>query len=195
MANKLDPRNDVRGKELLKRLPRCQYTPLVGAADLEEIAKVFAGIPGLEFPIGSAGELIEKLGGAERRFQIAGVDVNHLRMIKYVPAYYFPIVSVENFIEKMAELVRANRKAVDVPKELHTLRHQLGHLKFPIGNHAELLAMLRESRQQFTFQGGPVDPEKIMGRIPPTIFPIESLKDLETKVAELMLNRPLIVKD
>jgi len=198
MANKFDRRQDPETQQLLQRIPGLKYAPLVGAADLEEILKVHPALPDLQFPIESAGELIDKLGGSDKTFEIVGVDVDPLRMIKYMPAYYFPIVSMENFIEKMAELVRQNRKQVDVPKELASIkeqiREQLPNFSFPIPN-AEALLKVMTRRQNFTFQGGKVDPRQAVQRIPAHYFPIESEEDFDRKIGQLMITRPLIEKD
>jgi len=198
MANKFDRRQDLKAQALFKKIPGLKHTPLVGAADLEEILKVFEAIPEWHFPIESAGQLIDKHGGPDQKLNIAGVEVDPLRMIKYMPAYYFPIVSMENFVEKMAELIRQNRKQVDVPKELENIkaqiREQIPEFKFPIPN-AEALLKMVSRRQQFTFQGGHVDPKQIMQRIPSDYFPIESEEDFDKKIGQLMSTRPLIVKD
>lgn len=195
MANKYDVRRDPEVQGLLAKLPKSRYVPLVGSADLREVAKVLPAIAGLDFPINSAGELIEKLGGADKQFAIEGTPVDPLRMIKYMPAYYFPIASMENLVEKLAELVRANRKKVDVQAELASLRRQLPNLKFPIGNAKELVKAVSAHGRHVTFQGGVVDVEKIMERVPSNIFPITSQNDFEGKVGALMASRPLIEKD
>lgn len=194
MANKFDKRNHPEVQALLKQLPPVRHTPLVDVADLREVVKVFAVLPPLEYPIGSASELIEKLGGPDKTFDIVGVSVDPLRMIKYMPAYYFPIISVENFIEKMAELVRNNRKLPDVPKELANLKQQLPSLHFPIASADELLKMVGP-KKAYRFQGIDVLPEQMVHYIPSHFFPIHSEEDFDRKVAQLILTRPLIVKD
>jgi hypothetical protein len=195
MASKFDHQKDPEVKKLLEKLPAVLHTPLVGAADLAEVVKVFDGLPKLEYPINSAGELIGKLGPAVETLVIAEVKVDPLRIIKYMPAYYFPIASVENFIEKMAELVRQNRKTVNVPKELANIKRQLPEFRFPIANSEQFLKSLAEPGRKYAFQGGAVDPKKILERIPSSFFPVKSQADLENKISELMTTRPLIVKD
>ena len=194
MANRFDPRNDPEVAELLGRLPATRFKPLVDAADLREIVTVFAGLPELEFPIHSSAELIEKLGGTDETFEIAEVKVNPLRMIKHMPAYYFPISSIENYIEKLAELVRANRKQIDVPKEFANIKQQLPVMRFPIANVDELLQQIGRTRR-YKFEGREVDAERMAKRIPPTAFPIKSEDDFYTTITRLMWTRPLIVKD
>ena len=133
-------------------------------------------------------------GGAP--ISIAEMEVDPVRMVKYMPAYYFPIVSLENFIEKMAELIRANRPEVNVTQELEDVRRQIPNLKYPIEDRRALLGLvLSGERKSFTFRGRPVDVERIMDRIPLSMFPFRSQADFEAKVAILMVSRPLIVKD
>lgn len=194
MANKFDKRRHPDVQALLKKLPPLQYTPLVEVPDLHEVVKVFAVLPALEYPIGSAGELIEKLGGPDKTFEVVGVTVDPLRMIKYMPAHYFPIASVENFIEKMAELVRNNRKQTDVPTELESLKKQLPKLSYPISDAKALLKMVGP-KKAYKFQGIAILPEQMVHYIPSHFFPIRSEEDFDKKVAQLMLTRPLIVED
>lgn len=194
MVNQFDRRNDPEAQRLFERLRLGQHKPLVGAADLQEIVKVMDALPELEFPIHSAGELIEKLGGSERTLEIAEVPVNSVRMLKYMPAYYFPISSIENFVEKMAELIRANRKRIDIPKELTDVKRQLPRMRFPIANADELFQALG-SKESYRFQGNKANTREMIRRIPEGLFPIESQDDFDDKISQLMATRPLIAKD
>jgi hypothetical protein len=195
MPNLSDVRNLPEAEELRKRLPAMSYSPLVGPTDLREIVKVFDNLPDLEYPINSAGELIEKMGGSQRSIGIDGAEVDPMRMIKFMPAYYFPITSVENFIEKMAELIRDNRMKVDVPTELASLQRQLPRLDYPIESRDELVEKLSAART-LTFQGHKVDPRKVLDKVrDPDLFPIRSQDDFDQKIAQLMSTRELIVKD
>jgi hypothetical protein len=194
MANRFDVRFDPEAQEILKRFAAVEFPPLVGVSDLRELEKVFRGLPELQFPINSAGELIEKLGGSEKMLEIEGVEVNLLRMIKYMPAYYFPIASMENFIEKMAELVRANRKKVDTPRVLENIRGQMPEMKYPVPNAKEFLKRLGPERTH-RFLGVEVDPKELLQRVPADFFPLRSQRDFEQKVIHLLATRPLIVKD
>jgi hypothetical protein len=194
MQSPYDHRNRPEVQQLLKSLPAVEHIPVVGAADLREIVKVFAGIPELKYPVNSAGELIAQLDQHGRGIEIVGMGVDPLRMIKYMPAYYFPIASVENFIEKMAELVRANRKVTDVPTELARLTRQLPQLNFPINDADHLLKSVGRDRT-YVFQGLPIKPDEMVKRIPREYFPITSQEDFENKVSQLMQTRDLIVKE
>src|SRR2546423_15635054 len=110
---------------LLGQIPSLKHRPLVGIHTLTDVVKVIKALPKLEFPINSAGELIEKLGGSGTKISVLGIAVDPLRMIKYMPAYYFPIPDMDNFVEKMAELIRDNRQDVNVPREIESLRKQI----------------------------------------------------------------------
>lgn len=165
--------------------------PYVGPTEFAEVEKVLVALPAMEYPIASAGELIEKLGGDGARIPIEGVEVSPRRMVKYMPAWYFPIVDEANFIEKMAELVRLNRKPVNIPEELASLREQLPSLEFPIQNTEHLLDMVGPDTR-YIFRGRPVSAREIMHRIPADVFPIDSQDDFEFKIGRLMGTRPLI---
>jgi hypothetical protein len=194
MAHKLDSRERPETKSLLAGLPAMRHVPLVSELDLEEAAKVLRKMPRLEFPIGSASELVDKLGGGDASFEVEGVKVEPIRMVKYVPAHYFPIVSLENLVEKMADLIRQHRRQVDVDAEMRSIGKQLPPLKFPIAGRDELLRALTSARRKnYTFQGGKVDPAKIVTRIPDHAFPFQSRDDFERKIRRLMQSIPLIV--
>lgn len=192
--SKLDPRNNIRVTEIVNRLAKVEYIPLVHEADLLEIEKVFKSMPDLKFPINSAAELVEKLGGSGKLYEIAEVKVDPLRMIKYMPAYYFPIASMENYIEKMAELVRANRKKVDLPTELAAINEKLPRLKFPIKSGEDLYGQLQD-KGQYRFQGRSVESKSMIARIPAQMYPFKSQKDFEQKIMYTMMYKPLIIKD
>jgi hypothetical protein len=195
MPNRLDYRQHPEARELRQRLPPMRYEPMAGATDLREIVRVFEGLPQLEYPIESAGELIEKLGSGDRPLPIAGVDVDLLLIIKRMPAYYFPIASVENFVEKMAELLRSNRKVTDVPSELALLKRQLPKLRFPIKDEDELVRGLGET-QTLVFRGRPIRTRDALRRAHGGgLFPIRSQEDFDRKVGALMSARELVVKD
>jgi len=194
MPSYFDVRHGSEVKELLKKIPKVRHQPLVGAADLREVAKVFEAIPSLTYPINSGAELINQLGGGDKIFKIAEVDVDPVRMIKYMPAYYFPIVSVENFTEKMAELVRANRKQTDVPAALKDVKKQLPKLKFPIGSADELHKALG-STKSVKFGGKALATKDLVGKVRSGFFPLNSQDDFDRKVSELLATRDLIVKD
>ena len=65
--SRFDRRDDPEVQELLWRFPPVERKPLIGAADLREIAKVFDALPELDYPINSASELVDKLGAPAQR--------------------------------------------------------------------------------------------------------------------------------
>jgi hypothetical protein len=193
-VSKFDKRFHTEIQKILKRAPSMQYQPLIGIYDLQEVMKIIEVLPKLEFPINSAGELIEKLGRSGKHLQIAMIKVDPVRMIKYMPTYYFPIADMANFIEKMSELIRQNRHEVDVPKEIKTIKEQVeGILEFPIKDRNSLAKMLENSGKMFTFQGSNVNLSEVITHIPHNYFPIESEKEFFNKIRTLMVTRPLIV--
>ncbi|MFL5608785.1 MAG: hypothetical protein ACJ8AD_20180 [Gemmatimonadaceae bacterium] len=195
MPSKYDRRKDPEVQALAKKIPGLKHAPLVGAADLVEINKVFAGLPRLNFPINSAGEMIDQLDAADKRVKVEGIEVDPGRMIKYMPAYYFPVASMENFVEKMAELIRENRNKVNVPAELagikKTIKAQAPNFKYPIKSADDLLSAI--GRGKFTFGGADVDTKKAAAQIPAHYFPITSETDFDAKMSALMLSQPLVV--
>jgi len=195
MTSRFDYRNHPEVQRLLKELSlQLRYTPLVNVPDLSEVLKVFRSLPKLEFPINSAGELMEKLHGG-KTLDIAEVKVDPFRMIKYMPAYYFPITTGENFVEKMAELIRSNRRQVDVPQELENIKQQLPTLQYPIANAEALLKAIGTTRV-YRYNGRNINPIEMVKLLPRDFFPVQSAADFHSKIEQqLQIVRPLIVKD
>lgn len=164
--------------------------PYVNGFDLdEEMAPLFEALPEFKFPITSAGHLLDQL--AHANIVVHGIAVDPSRLIKYMPAYYFPIVSYDNLIEKMGEVIRANRPPVD-PGEVDAIRRQLPPLHFPIKSGAELAKLLGDERT-YRFQGGKINVHAAVQLIPERLFPIVSDADLNMKIRYLVSHRRLIV--
>ena len=91
-------------QRILERLPHLKFSKYVSSSALNETAKILEQLPEIQYPVTSAGDLIEKLGGPNTKFVIEGREF-FAYMAGRVPAYYFPISSAENLVEKMAELI------------------------------------------------------------------------------------------
>ena len=190
---KVDRRDHPEVRELIESLG-LEHRPLIGFSDLEDLRPLIKALPGLEFPINSAGELLDRLGGASATLEIVGMSMEVERKLKYMPAYYFPIPTMENFLEKIAELIRQNRKKPDVRKELASIRRQVPKLDFPIESADQLVEQVGPDRE-YEFQGGRVRAGDIRHRLPDHLFPIESQRDFEHKIGALMRTRPIVVAD
>jgi len=162
--------------------------PLVNEFDLEEMAPLFEVLPELKFPITSAGHFLDQL--EPHKLVVHQIAVRPTRMIKYMPAYYFPIWSYDNLIEKMAELIRANRPVV-APGEVDAIKRQLPQLRYPIAS-AEALMKILGTQRTYRFEGGRVNIKMAVKLIPEKVFPITSDADLERKLRYLVNRRPLI---
>jgi len=194
-TRKFDPRQGSPAEELLSPFRDAAHKPFVQLEDLRETRLVLDALPRLEFPINSAGELVDKLNRAGGQLQIVGLAVDPAFMVGRVPPHYFPIASLENFAEKIADLIRQNRKKVNVTEELKGVKSQLPKkMRFPIANVEELVEQLG-AKKAYKYRGGSVEPGEIADRIPREIFPIASEKDFDLKISALMANEPLIVAD
>ncbi|MFJ9080699.1 MTH865 family protein [Streptomyces sp. NPDC102278] len=187
----LDPRPRPGYQELLDGLPQMEHLPLVPAGQLQELKVLLPHLAGLSFPIESAGQLVDELGGPGATINIHGIDMAPIRMIKFMPAYYFPIVSLENLIEKMAELVRLNRPSVDLPRELDRLREQMPELDYPVADRDSLREQLGNGTT-YHVMGRDHHVGEAIEAVTDNMFPIESARDLERKLLFLMGRRPLI---
>jgi hypothetical protein len=186
-----DMRDRPETQALLRGMPAMASAPMVQAVELAEVRKVVDALPRLEFPINSAGALADQIDRHDQPIMVSGIRVDVARMLKYMPAYYFPIASYDNFVEKMADLIRQNRPQIDIPAEAKKLREQLPAFTFPIQSKADFARAIATGRT-YRFQGGPVDVTWALGQVPEQLFPIRSEADLHSKLMRLIARRPLI---
>ena len=189
----LDFRKHPDYADALSRLKQVKLRPLVAPSELAEIGLVMEALPDLEFPIGSAGELLDQIG-EDRRLEVVGLKTDPARMIKYMPAYYFPVSSYENFVEKMAELIRLNRRDFDSEKVREKIREKAREIEFPIKHRDALMRALKET-PVFNVAGRKMDTAAVVKDLPDDFFPIESHDDLEVKGLRHLRGRPLIEAD
>lgn len=189
----LDIRKHPDYAESLSRLKQVKLRPLVAPSELAEIGLVTDALPALEFPVDSAGELLDQIGEG-RCLAIVGLKTDPVRMIKYMPAYYFPISSYENFVEKMAELIRANRRDFDADKVRTKIKEKARGIEFPIKERDALMRALQET-PVFNVAGRKMDTAAAVKDLPEGFFPVESYDDLEVKALRYLRRRPLIEAD
>jgi hypothetical protein len=70
--------------------------------EVRELARQFSKF---RYPITSQADLLEKAGGADLSFDFRGKKMKAGNAVMFIPAYYFPIVSEDNLIEKIWELM------------------------------------------------------------------------------------------
>jgi hypothetical protein len=190
--SRLDIRKHPDYNKAVGRLKHVKLRPLVGPGELQELAVVTDALPDLRFPINSAGELIDQIG-ADKTLPVLGMAVDPVRMIKYMPAYYFPVASYENLVEKMAELLRANRRQVD-DKYVGKMKEKMQHARFPITSPDELERALGDT-PQFNVNGRKMDTKQTIRALPRDFFPVRDQQDLAAKAMRYLRARPLIEKD
>jgi len=161
--------------------------------DFDAASKIAAHLRDVKFPINSASELLQQLGGAKARVEVMGRRFDPSRMLKYLPAYYFPIASKDNMVEKIAEVIRQTRnRRARLQRQLNAIKASLSRqgvdLKFPIRSADDFLHVIR-SDHRFAFRGRPIDPASAVRRIPSAYFPITSETDFDRKMFRLM-SRP-----
>jgi hypothetical protein len=172
--------------ELRKQLPDMRYRPLIDETRFPEVVYILKTLPKLEYPIQSAGELLSKYAPA--KFEIAGRTFDPAKAIALMPASYFPIASVENFAEKIGELLKTRRKRAFVSAELRAIKNQMPALRFPITSARDLAEHAEPGRRYF-FRGREVNPSRAASRIPRTMFPIVSQRDFDRKISALIASR------
>jgi hypothetical protein len=192
VMSKFDIRNHQNYRDSLEGFAQAKLRPLVNPAELDELNVVAKALPRLEFPINSAGEMLDQLGS--EGLDILGMRVDPARMIKYMPAYYFPVASYENLVEKMAELVRANRRTFDAVKYREKIHKKMRRADFPIRNADELRRQLR-GVEKFNVAGMKLDVDRTLEALPESFFPVQDLQDFESKAMRYLSQRPLIEAD
>ncbi len=191
--SRLDVRRHPEYRAAAARIRQLKQRPLVGHQELQELAVVTDALPELKFPINSAGELLDQIGEG-KTLSMLDVKVDPVRMVKYMPAYYFPVASYENFVEKMAELMRANRRQVDAPKYTGKMKEKLRDMKFPIENAAQLEPVAAYT-PAFNIGGRKMDTKAMLRELPKEFFPVRNQEDFERKAIRFLRNRPLLEKD
>ena len=184
-------------EQLLERLPRFEVVPFVGGDELYELDEVSHALARLAYPINSKAHLLSQLGGPDASIQLAGATVRVSDMVSRVPASYFPVACLENFVEKAAELLSASRKAVDVEAVLSDVRRHFDNFRqvdFPIDGPDALLIAAGVERP-FRFIDQEVRAEDMVRHIPAHYYPFASVEDFMQKIGYLLSNRPLIVPD
>jgi len=76
----------------------------------DELWKIVEQLGELEFPIDSKGELARKLERSER-IVLGDKAIDGKTLAMFLPAYYYPISSVENLAEKIADFYHHRRDA------------------------------------------------------------------------------------
>ena len=190
--SRLDIRKHPDYTKAVSKLKHVKLRPLVGPRELDELALVTDALPDLTFPINSAGELIDQIG-ADKTLPVLGMAVDPIRMIKFMPAYYFPIASYENLVEKMAELVRANRRQVD-DKYVGKMKVKMRRVRFPITTPDEMARALADT-PEFNVNGRKMNTKQTIGALPKDFFPVKDQHDLAAKAMRYLRARPLIEKD
>jgi hypothetical protein len=188
MATPPPRRPDPVTADLLRGVRRLNHAPLVEGARLRAAVYLLTSLPPLEYPINSAGELVGKYLTAGFRIKMGSAEIDPSQAIKYMPAHYFPIASPENFIEKIAELLKRSRVRLDAPAELSELEKQLPVLHYPIAGRSELIKQLSVKRE-YHFRGHVVDSSQAAKGFPKSYFPIRSQQDFHDKIVALITSR------
>jgi hypothetical protein len=202
MVNRINVPGSTGQSALLKQLPARSYALALGAVDTRRVIRIFSALPPLQYPINSAGELIEKLGGRDASLTIAGRTVRPGQIVGKLPAYYFPIASFENFAEKIAGAIRAKRSGAKAsattrssvriaastrPRstEIDALRAQLPPLQFPIRD-ADVLIDALKAGGPYRFRNRTIAPHTLKALLPANMFPIASMHEFLSRVSALI---------
>jgi hypothetical protein len=144
------------------------------------------------YPIQSSTELTEQI--RKERIRFMGLTIHTKRALTQISAHYFPIASFDNFVEKVADLLKGSRLPRSVRLELRTMAEQLPQFRYPIPDSAELTRQISSSGEEIQFRGRRFDLRNSnmpIDSIPRELFPIKSRNDFAFKVAALAGARAL----
>jgi hypothetical protein len=119
-----------------------------------------------------------------------GVTINIERGIERIPANYFPIVSLEDFVEKVSDLLKGSRLPRLMRSKLKKFARQMPKFDYPIADSVALERHL-SAAPAIRLRGKHVEPHKTVSSLPKRFFPITSKKDFAFKVAALAGARAL----
>lgn len=174
--------NQVRVPASSSKLPNIAYSPLISRAEGELLKSVLEALPRITFPINCAAEFHRALRSNGPVLAIGGREVYLSKALGQLPAYYYPIVSLENLAEKIIELVRSRQsgaapKAKSLKSAVEELRSQLPAIKFPIKTKAQLFQSL-DAGKPYYLNGKNIDLRRFENLVDDSLMPIETASEL-----------------
>jgi len=171
-------------------IPGLKSPPVLKGIALQAVGTVVAAVPRLRFPLNSAAELMEQLGGRGTTVNIAGRILSVETVLGQVPSHYFPIASMDNFVEKIAGLIRrARNQRLRLKRAFASVKRQIHEkgpgLHFPITS-AEHLKKSLGPISRVVVANRSIVPSLAVSRIPQSYYPITSKADFNRKIWKLM---------
>lgn len=169
-------------------------SPHVTPSDTKWMHTMLELVLDVSYPVRSAGDLVEHFGGKDSMLTIGSRRIWPAKLLATFPPYYFPISSVEDFIDKTAYIRKLRsalpRRAVRLKQpllysQIEKLRAQLPPILFPIRTSKELLRSFEQDRP-YDIDGRTITAQQIADHVPSEIFPIESVNALLRIVSSLL---------
>jgi len=161
---------------------------------LDMLPKFLERVSDLSFPIENATVLINHFGGRGATMRIGSRLLSPSQVIKSVPPYYFPVLTMNDLVVKAAHILKKRRKSLAKksgqvgrkapPPTVESLRALLTPVKFPIETAQEFIEVFN-AKGPYLLRTRRVTGEQIAHSIPEDAFPIESVEAL-VEIAELL---------
>jgi hypothetical protein len=172
-------------------------SPYISESDHVWTSLLMSASAGVKYPVNSGAELVRHFGGKDSSLTVDRYTFRPARLLKRFPPHNFPIVSFENFAEKLAALLATERKNVapsvkveqgPLGQEIEQIRAQLPSLRFPIATAAELISAL-EDNGPYRFRNRQFNVRVLSEVLPRSAFPIESVDALLRVAASALMKR------
>lgn len=136
MDIKLDKKKVEQLKGMLKYHPEGERAGSIMSElmDIQEISNR------VKYPINTFRQLQEQLGGS-KEMAVGGNSIPLAEMKSRIPAYYFPITCEEDFMDKAAELMKANQPTAEAERPMECCGEEIS-----VENAPQIPKGLREFR-------------------------------------------------
>jgi hypothetical protein len=148
--------------------------------DLSEILNLFANLARLRFPIESPHAISAQLPRGRISLRIGASRVDLRAIIEDIPAYYFPITSIENFAVKAQQFFDENEHRIGVPVDIAPLVQRVGaSLRYPVNGIEPIREAARSNGiSSITYAGRTYSVDHVLAQFRRELFPIRDAHEL-----------------
>ena len=148
--------------------------------DIQDVLIALGSLSRLKFPIESAHSLKALLPAGAVRARLDSSRIDLKAVIDAVPAYYFPITSLENLAAKAQTFFRDHEHRIGIPALVApTVKRVAGALRYPVKNVEQIRDATRSlGIASVPYRGGRYTIDQILAQFPQRLFPIHNATEL-----------------
>jgi hypothetical protein len=165
---------------------------------LDLLPKFLERVSDLSFPIENATVLIDHFGGRGATMRIGTQLLSPSQVIKSIPPYYFPVLTMDDLVVKAAHILKKRRESLAkksgqvgrqaLPLSVESLRALLTPVKFPIETAQEFIEAFNV-KGPYLLGTRRATGEQIAHNVPEDAFPIKSVEALVEIAESLRRNK------